>query len=96
MTCAKNLRAFVFNQILTTAAQVADVARHDQEFMRAAELYTGRADFEVGNLVGELIAAESVPCLPVLRYKHSGLDKRAAWGAHMGAAAAGRRGGCSV
>jgi hypothetical protein len=29
--------------------------------------------------VADLVAAESVPALPVLRYKPSGLDKRAAW-----------------
>lgn len=33
----------------------------------------------MANLVGELITAESVPCLPVLRYKPTGLDKRNAW-----------------
>jgi len=44
-----------------------------------AELHAGRIDFDVANLVGDLIAAESVPCLPVLRYKPTGMDKRAAW-----------------
>jgi hypothetical protein len=73
------LRVFVFNPALTSVAIVSDMARQDKDFMQVAELYTGRTDFDVANLVGDLIAAESVPCLPVLRYKSSGLDKRAAW-----------------
>ncbi len=64
---------------LTSVAQVADLARQDNDFMQVAELYADRMDFDVGNLVGELVAAESVPALPVLRYKPSGLDKRKAW-----------------
>lgn len=64
---------------LTSVARVADLAKQDKDFMQVAELYAGRMDFDVANLVGDLIAAESVPCLPVLRYKPSGMDKRAAW-----------------
>jgi hypothetical protein len=64
---------------LTSIAQVADIARADSDFMEVAELYRGRADFDIGALVAELIEAESVPHLPILRYKPSGLDKRAAW-----------------
>jgi hypothetical protein len=64
---------------LTSVAKVADLAKQDGDFMQVAELYTGRMDFDVANLVGDLIAAESVPCLPVLRYKPTGLDKRASW-----------------
>jgi hypothetical protein len=69
----------VFNPSLTTAAKAADIAKQDKDFMQVAELFSGRMDFDVANLVGELIDAESVPCLPVLRYKPSGMDKRAAW-----------------
>jgi hypothetical protein len=64
---------------LTNVAEVTDMAKQDKDFLRVAELYAGRMDFDVANLVGDLVAAESVPCLPVLRYKPSGLDKRAAW-----------------
>jgi hypothetical protein len=64
---------------LTSVAKVADIARADKEFMQVAEVYTGRMDFDVGSLVGELVAAESVPALPVQRYKPGGLDKRRAW-----------------
>jgi len=63
---------------LCSIIQVADLARQDKDFMQVAELYTGRTDFDISNLVGELIAAESVPGLPVLRYKPSSMDKRAA------------------
>jgi hypothetical protein len=64
---------------LTSVAKLAELARKDTEFMQVAEVYTGRVDFDVANLVGDLVAAESVPCLPVLRYKPSGIDKRSAW-----------------
>jgi hypothetical protein len=64
---------------LTSIAQVADIARADKDFMQVAELYRGRADFDVAGLVQELIESESVPHLPVLRYKPTGIDKRAAW-----------------
>jgi hypothetical protein len=64
---------------LTSVAKVADLARADKDFMQVAEVFTGRMDFDVGALVGELVMAESVPALPVLRYKFAALDKRAAW-----------------
>jgi len=64
---------------LTSIATVADLAKQDKDFMQVAEIYAGRMDFDVANLVGDLVAAESVPCLPVLWYKPTGLDKRAAW-----------------
>lgn len=64
---------------LTSVAKVADLAKQGNDFMQVAELYAGRMDFDVASLVGDLVAAESVPCLPVLRYKPTGLDKRAAW-----------------
>jgi hypothetical protein len=63
---------------LTSVAKLADLARVDKDFMQVAELFTGRIDFDVGVLVGELVAAESVPVLPVLRYKTTALDKRRA------------------
>ena len=64
---------------LTTAAALADRMREDQEFLQVAELYTGRPDFDVAKLVAGLVEEQSVPLLPVLRYKPSGLRKRAAW-----------------
>ena len=44
-----------------------------------AALYRGRPDFDVAALVDELVEAESVPFLPVLRYKPTGLRKRQVW-----------------
>ncbi len=64
---------------LTTANRLADTARTDGEFMQIAELYSGHAGFDVGQVVAELVAAESVPFLPALRYTGTGLRKRAQW-----------------
>jgi N-6 DNA Methylase len=76
---ASRLRAFVSNPALVSVAKVADLAKQDKDFMQVAQLYAGRMDFDVANLVDDLIEAESVPCLPILRYNPTGLDKRAAW-----------------
>ena len=64
---------------LTTTATLADRMREDEEFLQVAELYTERPDYDVAKLVANLVEDESVPLLPVLRYKPSGLRKRAAW-----------------
>jgi hypothetical protein len=64
---------------LTTAARLADKASGDADFMQVAALYRGRPDFDVSALVAELIGNESVPFLPVLRYKPSGQRKRELW-----------------
>lgn len=64
---------------LTTTAQMADVASADAEFLQVAALYRGRPDFDVAALVAELVEAEAVPLLPILRYKPSGLRKREVW-----------------
>jgi hypothetical protein len=64
---------------LTTTAQMADVASADAEFRQVAELYRGRADFDLAALVAELVEAEAVPFLPILRYKPAGLRKREVW-----------------
>ena len=65
--------------MLLSTAKLADIAGRDPVFQTVAELYRGRSDFDVVKLVSELVEAESVPLLPVLRYKPSGLDKRRAW-----------------
>lgn len=64
---------------LSSINRLADAARLDADLMQIAELYAGRADFDVTRLVGELVAAESVPFLPVLRYTETGLRKRVQW-----------------
>jgi hypothetical protein len=65
---------------LTSCAHLADKVHRDPEFMEVAALYRARPDFDLTELVVELVESESVPFLPVLRYKESGLRKRAIWG----------------
>ena len=65
---------------LVNTAKIADVASKDAEFREVGRLYReGREDYDVTKLVTELVESESVPLLPVLRYKPTGLDKRRAW-----------------
>ncbi|WP_295442662.1 BREX-2 system adenine-specific DNA-methyltransferase PglX [uncultured Thiodictyon sp.] len=64
---------------LTSTNRLADRAQRDADFMQVAELYAGRQDFDPAALVAALVAAESVPFLPVLRYSESGLRKREQW-----------------
>jgi hypothetical protein len=64
---------------ITTTSRLADGIERDVEFMQIAELYAGHADFDVAQLVAELVAADSVPFLPALRYSNTGLRKRAQW-----------------
>jgi len=64
---------------LQSTAQLADRASGDAEFMQVAALYRGRPDFDLAALVAELVEGESVPFLPILRYKASGLRKREVW-----------------
>ena len=64
---------------LQSTAQLADEASGDHDFLQVAALYRGRPDFHVAALVAELVESESVPFLPVLRYKPAGLRKREVW-----------------
>jgi hypothetical protein len=64
---------------LTSCTHLAEVAARDPDFLQVAALYRGRDDFDLLALVTELVASEAVPFLPVLRYKPSGLTKRAVW-----------------
>ena len=64
---------------LVSIGRLADIARQDAEFQQVGELYREDPAFDVQKLVEELVAAESVPLLPILRYKESGLRKRAEW-----------------
>jgi len=64
---------------LLSLGQIADAARRDPLFMDAAEVYESDPGFDVGRLVATLIEGESVPLLPQLRYKATGLRKRAEW-----------------
>ncbi|ETW92041.1 MAG: hypothetical protein ETSY1_45485, partial [Candidatus Entotheonella factor] len=64
---------------LISTSRLADFARQDADFMQVGELYRDDPAFDVTRLVTELVESESVPMLPVLRYKASGLRKRAEW-----------------
>ena len=55
------------------------LAERDGDCMAVAELYTGQAGFDVRALVNALLEESSVPALRALRYKESGLRKRADW-----------------
>jgi hypothetical protein len=64
---------------LLSAHRLADAVQRDADFMQVAALYAGRADFQLAQLVSDLVATESVPFLPVLRYADTGLRKREQW-----------------
>ena len=64
---------------LTSVNQLADVVSADKAFLEAAEVYEGSSGFSVPKLVRSLVESESVPYLPVLRYKESGVRKRREW-----------------
>jgi hypothetical protein len=64
---------------LQTCARLADSLRRDAEFVQVAGLHQGRPDFDMTELVTTLVKKQSVPYLPVLRYKPSGLEKRREW-----------------
>ncbi|WP_300443199.1 BREX-2 system adenine-specific DNA-methyltransferase PglX [Zoogloea sp.] len=64
---------------LTSTSRLAEAVSHDAEFMQIAALYAGHSDFDLPQLVAELVALESVPALPVQRYTDTGLRKRAQW-----------------
>ena len=64
---------------LTSTGRLADAARLDLDFMQMAELYASHADFDLSQLVAQLVVSESVPFLPSLRYTEAGLRKRTQW-----------------
>ena len=64
---------------LTSTARLADAVLRDADFMQMAALYAGHTDFDLPQLVAELVQAEAVPALPMQRYTDTGLRKRAQW-----------------
>jgi hypothetical protein len=64
---------------LVSANQLAEVVQNDRAFLEVAELYHGSSGFSVAKMVRELVEDESVPYLPVHRYKESGLRARKDW-----------------
>ena len=64
---------------LQSVAGLADRAASDQDLMQVAAIYRDRDDFDLAALIAELVQSESVPSLPISRYKPPGLRKRAVW-----------------
>ncbi|MFD6563870.1 BREX-2 system adenine-specific DNA-methyltransferase PglX [Micromonospora profundi] len=60
-----------------TTAQLADELRRDDDVLTVANLYAPGQD--LGKVIAGLVADEHVPHLAALRYKDSGLVKRADW-----------------
>ena len=64
---------------LATVRALAERAATDADFQQVATRYAGQAGVDLDSLVEALVESESVPALPVLRYKPSGLAKRTDW-----------------
>ena len=64
---------------LATVRTLAERAATDTDIHQVAARYAGHQGVDLAPLVAELVEAESVPALPVQRYKPSGLAKRADW-----------------
>lgn len=66
-----------------TVNQVADALRHDDDVQAVATLYAtdhlGKRDASLATVLSAVIEPEHVPYLSALRYKDSGLRKRAQW-----------------
>ncbi|MFI9413337.1 BREX-2 system adenine-specific DNA-methyltransferase PglX [Nocardia gamkensis] len=63
--------------VTRTLARLTDLLSDDEDFTSVAALYAPRV--ELSRVVSDLITAEHVPFLAALRYKPSGLKKRADW-----------------
>jgi hypothetical protein len=64
---------------LTSTARLAAEARTDADFVQVAQLYVGRDDVDIATLVADLVRAEAVPYLAVLRYSDSGMRTHGQW-----------------
>ncbi|WP_316743808.1 BREX-2 system adenine-specific DNA-methyltransferase PglX [Streptomyces sp. MK7] len=62
---------------ILTLARLTDALARDEDFVSVAKLYAPRKDLP--KVVADLITDEHVPFLSALRYKPSGLKKRADW-----------------
>ncbi|MGW0631018.1 BREX-2 system adenine-specific DNA-methyltransferase PglX [Streptomyces sp. NPDC002758] len=62
---------------MLTLARLTDALSRDEDFVSVAKLYVPRK--ELAKVVAELITDEHVPFLSALRYKPSGMQKRADW-----------------
>jgi type I restriction-modification system DNA methylase subunit len=64
---------------LISVSAIADIVSSDESFMKIASRLKGDTAFDVAGLVEELARLDSVPLLPVCRFKESGLRKRGEW-----------------
>ena len=64
---------------LASVRKLAERSAADPALQQVARRYAGHAGIDLTTLVAKLVEAESVPALPVQRYKPSGLAKRADW-----------------
>jgi hypothetical protein len=62
-----------------SVAQLADRVRGDADLVEAVRLLRDAVEVDLTKELGKLLADEAVPYLPALRYKDSGLRKRAEW-----------------
>ncbi|MFF6847959.1 BREX-2 system adenine-specific DNA-methyltransferase PglX [Streptomyces antimycoticus] len=66
-----------------TIFQLADALRHDSDVQDVAALYAdrhlGKRDVALSTVLATVVESEHVPYLAALRYKESGLRKRAQW-----------------
>ncbi|MFV2195458.1 BREX-2 system adenine-specific DNA-methyltransferase PglX [Nocardiopsis sp. LOL_012] len=62
---------------LLTLSQLVDALTLDEDFVSVAQIYAPRQ--ELADLVADLITDEHVPFISALRYKPTGLRKRADW-----------------
>ncbi|POM26621.1 Modification methylase PaeR7I [Actinomadura rubteroloni] len=63
--------------VVRTLSQLADMLSRDDEFVSVSRIFAPRD--ELRDVVGKLISGEHVPFIAALRYKPSGLKKRADW-----------------
>ena len=64
---------------LATVRSLAERAVTDSDFQQVAIRYAGHAGVDLEALVENLVESDSVPALPVQRYRSTGLAKRAEW-----------------
>ncbi|MFD3721541.1 BREX-2 system adenine-specific DNA-methyltransferase PglX [Streptomyces sp. NPDC058674] len=66
-----------------TVSQLADGLRNDEDVQAVAALYAadhlGKRDASLATVLADVVSAEHVPYIAALRYKDSGLRKRAQW-----------------
>lgn len=71
--------AKIIDPTLISTAKITDIARQDPDFLQVGELYRNDPAFNIQTLIDDLIDKQTVPLLPLLRYKPTGLRKRQDW-----------------